>query len=134
MEYGDMLDRALERMPDMVFEKKRFEVPKAKTSREGKKTIFKNYKEIADYLQREPKHLLKFLGKELGAAWRKEGGSMAFIGRFSPQDFNERIEKYVKLYILCPVCGKPDTELTRVDRVPVLKCLACGAKNSVPPQ
>ena len=46
---------------------------------------------------------------------------------------NQKIEKYVKNYVICPVCGKPDTKLIKVDRVLVMKCMACGAVSPVPP-
>ena len=120
MEYEKMLDRAFEKMPKMVFEKKRFEIPRAQVSIEGNKTFVTNFNEICDVLNREPAHLLKFLGKEMGASGRMDGPRAVFVG------------KYAKTYVICPVCEKPDTKLTRVERILVMKCMACGAKSPVP--
>lgn len=132
MDYEKMLDRAFEHMPKMVFETKRFEVPKALVSIEGNKTIVKNFNELCDVLNRDPNHLLKFLGKEMGAAGRRDGSRVIFVGKFGPTVLNRRVEKYTKTYVVCPVCGKPDTKLKRVDRILVMKCLACGATSPVP--
>jgi len=126
-----MLDRAHEKMPAVVFEKKRFDVPKANVSIEGNKTVWKNFNEVIDYIKRDPKHMLKFMGKDMGAAWRFEGNRLVFVGKFSQSLINTKLEKYVKLYVLCPVCEKPETQLDKVDRIVVMKCMACGATNPV---
>ncbi len=131
--YEWMLERAYQLMPPIVFEKKRFEVPKASVFIQGKSTVIRNFKEIADTLNRDPKHIMKFLGKELGAAWRIEQNRAVLSGKFSSFLINQKIEKYTKLYVICPVCGKPDTKLIKIDRVEVMKCLACGAISPVPP-
>lgn len=127
-----MLDRAYENMPKMVFDKKRFEVPKALTAIEGNKTIVKNFSEICDTLNRDAAHLLKFLGREMGAAGRRDGSRVIFVGRFGSPTLNQKIAKYTKTYVVCPVCDKPDTKLTRIDRILVMKCMACGATSPVP--
>jgi translation initiation factor 2 subunit 2 len=44
---------------------------------------------------------------------------------------NQKVEQYVKEFVLCKECGKPDTELSKEDRMSFVKCLACGAKHSV---
>ncbi len=132
MDYEKMLDRAYERMPKMVFEKKRFEVPKAQVSIEGNKTLVKNFNELCDVLNRSPDHLLKFLGKEMGASCRRDGSRAVFVGKFGSTTINQKIERYTRTYVLCPVCGKPDTKLVRVDRILVMKCMACGATSPVP--
>ncbi|MHA1988975.1 MAG: translation initiation factor IF-2 subunit beta, partial [Promethearchaeota archaeon] len=43
----------------------------------------------------------------------------------------KKIESYVKEYVLCKECGKPDTKLIKEGRITFLKCEACGAKSSV---
>jgi translation initiation factor 2 subunit 2 len=130
--YEEMLKTAYEKMPPIVFEKERFEVPQIQASVEGNKTIIKNFSEIAGYVRREENQILKFIGKDMGAAWRKDGSRVIFVGKFGALAINKKIEKYVKLYVVCPVCEKPDTELKRIDRVLVMKCSACGAVNPVP--
>ncbi len=45
--------------------------------------MFDNFGEIADVLNRDPEHLLKFLLRELGTAGKVEGTRVIFQGRFS---------------------------------------------------
>ena len=42
-----------------------------------------------------------------------------------------KLESYVKEYVTCKVCGRPDTKLLKDDRITFSKCEACGAKTSV---
>ena len=132
MDYEEMLDRAYDKMPPIVFEKKRFEVPRAQVSIEGNKTVWKNFNEIVNYINRDSKHLLKFIGKDMGAAWRIEESRVVFVGKFGSSQVNQKLDKYVAAFVICPVCGKPDTKLEKVDRVMVMKCMACGATSPVP--
>jgi len=132
MDYDSMLNRAYKEMPPIVFEKKRFEVPKVQASIEGNKTIFKNFSEIAHYISRDEDHILKFIGREMGAAWRKDGNRIIFVGKFGSGQISQKLDKYIKNYVTCKVCEKPDTKLIKQDRVLMLKCMACGAVNSVP--
>ena len=110
MDYESMLERAYEKMPPVVFEKKRFEVPKLKVSIEKNKTVIKNFKEVADYIRRDPKHLLKFLGKEIGAAWRIEGSRAVFVGKFGQIILEKKLKKYLKLW------RKPFLSLRTIDQ------------------
>jgi translation initiation factor 2 subunit 2 len=34
-------------------------------------------------------------------------------------------------FVLCPQCGKPDTDLLKEGEYTVLKCSACGNRNNV---
>ena len=127
-----MLNRAHDKMPPIIFEKKRFEVPKPFVSIEGKKTVWKNFGEIAEYIHRDENQILKYIGKEMGAAWRKDGARVIFVGKFGRMIIEKKLNKYIKNYVVCPVCEKPDTTLKRIDRVLVMKCQACGAVSPVP--
>jgi hypothetical protein len=44
---------------------------------------------------------------------------------------NKKIEEYVKFYILCPICKRPDTKICDEAGVKIMICEACGAKNPV---
>ncbi|MBR9680527.1 MAG: translation initiation factor IF-2 subunit beta [Candidatus Altiarchaeota archaeon] len=132
MDYDLMLKRAYKKMPPIVFEKKRFDVPKVSVSVEGNKTIFNNFSEIVDYISRDENHILKYIGREMGAAWRREGSRVILVGKFGSHVISQKLEKYIKNYVICSVCDKPDTKLIKQDRILMLKCMACGATNSVP--
>jgi translation initiation factor 2 subunit 2 len=129
--YERLLDRAREQVPPEVFESKRFEVPKAVIFVEGNRTIFRNYRDIALALNRDPQHLMKFLMRELATAGVIEAQRAVFQGKFSNRAFDDLISRYTKNYVLCPECGKPDTRIEKEDRFQFLVCEACGAKASI---
>jgi len=110
---------------------RRFEVPKSRVLISGSKTIFNNFYEIASALRRNPQHLLKFLLKELATSVDMREKKVIFIGNFSQDLIDKKIDNYVKSYVLCPECGKPDTKLVKEDRNFFLVCEACGARHTV---
>ncbi|MCK9152295.1 translation initiation factor IF-2 subunit beta [Methanobacterium alcaliphilum] len=127
-DYNKLLDRAIEQLPPEVFETKRFSVPKAYSVIQGNRTFIQNFREIADALNRDPQHLLKFLLRELGTAGNLEGGRAIMQGKFTHFLINERIDDYVQKFVMCHECNRPDTRIIREDRIFLLKCEACGAK------
>ncbi|KUO41086.1 MAG: translation initiation factor IF-2 subunit beta [Candidatus Hadarchaeum yellowstonense] len=130
-EYEKLLDRAIEQIPKTVFESSRFQIPEADVSIVGNRTLLRNFKAIAAAFNREPEHLMKYLLRELGAAGDIQGTQAVFQGKFSPATVQERIQRYAEEFVLCKECGKPDTRLEKRERVYVLRCEACGARNPV---
>lgn len=131
-DYDKLLDRAIEQLPQKVFETTRFNVPKAYSVIQGNRTIIQNFKEIAEALNRDPQHLLKFLLRELGTAGNLEGSRAIMQGKFTHYLINDRIGDYVNRFIMCHECNRPDTRIIREDRIFLLKCEACGAKATLP--
>ncbi len=127
-DYDKLLDRAIDQLPQKVFETKRFNVPRAYSVIQGNRTIIQNFKEIAEALNRDPQHVLKFLLRELGTAGNLEGSRAIMQGKFTHYLINDRIDDYVKRFIMCHECNRPDTRIVREDRIFLLKCEACGAK------
>ncbi|MCL2116107.1 MAG: translation initiation factor IF-2 subunit beta [Methanobrevibacter sp.] len=126
--YESLLSRAIEQLPPEVFETKRFNVPKAYSVIQGNRTFIQNFKEVAEALNRDPQHVLKFLLRELGTAGNLEGGRAILQGKFTHFLINERLDEYVVKFIICHECNRPDTKIIREDRIFILKCTACGAK------
>ena len=127
-DYNELLDRAIEQLPEKVFESKRFTVPRAYSVIQGNRTIIQNFSEVADAMNRDPQHVLKFLLREMGTAGNLEGSRAIMQGKFTHYLINDRIEDYVKRFVMCHECNRPDTKIIREERVDILKCEACGAK------
>jgi len=125
------LDRAMKRMPTTRESKERFIIPSAKVFYEGKTTVLENFGAIADTLNRDPEHLMKYLLQELGTAGKIEGQRGIFQGKFSEAAIARQIEAYFEEYVVCTECRLPDTHLIKSDRVLTLKCDACGAHRPV---
>lgn len=129
--YEDLLARAMEKVPKQAGTGERFEMPQADLALQGNQTIFKNFSDIAQKLRREPKHLLKFLSKELASPGSLEGSRALFDTKLQAAAVQKKLETYVKEFVMCKSCGRPDTRLIKESRVDMAKCEACGARNSV---
>jgi len=133
LDYAKMLDEAYSKLPSSVFKRKRFEVPRPNITISGSRTIFHNFGEICDILNRDPNHVLKFLSKEMATAAAMEGGRVIFQGRFETETLERLIRRYVEQYVTCPVCRRPDTKIIKEKRLYFLECEACGARSSLRP-
>jgi translation initiation factor 2 subunit 2 len=132
-EYEALLERARSQVPKEVFEKKHrrltLSAPNSRT--QGSRTILYNLREIAEQLNREPHHLLKFLSKEMGTAGTIEGTYAVFQGKFERTVFENLLNQYMQDYLTCPVCRGIDTKISKEGRYYFLLCEACGARNSI---
>jgi translation initiation factor 2 subunit 2 len=129
--YEELLDEAYGKVKKPEGNGERFEIPKVEGHFEGKKTILTNFFQICSYIRRNPEHFQKFMLKELAASGQREGDRLVLNNTVPSAKINQKVEQYVKEFVLCAQCGKPDTELIREDRLSFVKCLACGAKHSV---
>ncbi|MBU0614691.1 MAG: translation initiation factor IF-2 subunit beta [Nanoarchaeota archaeon] len=132
MDYQELLKKARKDLPDSVFEKERFEIPKVRGHVQGNRTILSNFVQIADTLRRPADHMLKFVLKELATPGEiKRNGSVIIGSKIQASRINERIKKYAEQFVLCSECGKPDTKIEREGGFAYVKCQACGAKYPV---
>lgn len=132
-DFEKLLDKAYEELPENVkHHRSRFEVPAALVTIAGNRTIIENFVDIAEAMNRDPNHLLKFILREVATAGTLEGRRVILQGRFTPYLIGNKIKKYLKEYVICPVCGSPDTKIIKRDRFYFLKCEACGAETPIP--
>lgn len=130
-DYETLLEEAYKKTKQVKNSSERFEIPKVQGHFEGKKTILTNFFQIASHIRRKPEHFQKFMLRELAASGQKEGDRLVLNIKVPSAKINQKIEQYAKEFVLCKECGKPDTELTKEDRLSFIHCLACGAKHSV---
>ena len=129
--YEKLLDSAYKEVKQVSTNNGRFEIPKVEGHFEGKKTILTNFFQIASHIRRKPEHFQKFMLKELAASGQKEGDRLVLNITVPSEKINQKIEQYIKEFVLCKECGKPDTEIIKEDRLSQIHCLACGAKHPV---
>lgn len=131
-EYKKLLERARSQVPPEVFEHKRFEIERVESFIQGNMTIIPRFKELADFLRRNPQMILKYLTRELAtAASIDTGGRAIFQGRHNNSTINDLMIRFVDAYVLCHECKKPDTHIVRENRFLFIICEACGARESV---
>jgi translation initiation factor 2 subunit 2 len=131
-DYKLMLERAYEHLPEQVVSFERFKLPRAIVRMFGRRrSVIINFKEIADELRRDPEHLLNFLKNETGTRANFDGIRTIFQGKFNQDTIKNLMEIYIKKYVICPVCNRPDTHLVKDKRLLFLQCDACGARSSI---
>lgn len=134
--YEELLKRAQAKLPKEKSTGERFEKPYLRLftiGRRGRATIIQNFKEIADALNRDPRHIMKFLTNEMATAGNLEETRATFQGRFTRDTLDRLLNIYIDNFVICPVCKRPDTKVVKEKRFSFLTCEACGAKSSIKP-
>lgn len=129
MEYETLLDRAVQRLPEGALKKERFETPAWEVAQEGNRTYLKNFAEVCQKMDREPRALLKFMVSVIGTKGGLEERRALLIGNFNSATLQKGLEAFVQEYVMCPACHRPDTRLRKEERALVMKCDACGARH-----
>lgn len=130
-DYDTLLKRARTQLPEVGSKRERLELPRLNYARIGMRTVIFNFKEIADALDRDSQHLLKYLTGEMATAATIQGSRVIFQGKFSEDTFHRLMERYLETFVVCPVCKRPDTKIVKEKRLSFLVCEACGAKSSI---
>ena len=132
MDYEKLLNEAYEKVGQTEGTGKgRFEVPKIEGHFQGKKTILTNFFQIASFLGRSGEHFQKFILKELATSGYKSGERLVLNNKIPRKKIDDKIDKYVKEFVICKECGKPDTEIKKEGKVSYVHCLACGASHPI---
>lgn len=129
MDYEELLKRAKANLPEYN-SSARFEIPKPVAHQSGRQTFIRNFLDIAKTLRREPKHIAKYLSKELATPGVLKGSELVLQAKISAYMIEQRINDYVKDFVLCHECGKPDTNIIEEKQFSFIKCEACGARRS----
>jgi translation initiation factor 2 subunit 2 len=129
--YDDLLKRARSEIPEVTMKKERLEMPRLFVSMVGMRTTISNFKEVADTLDRDPQHILKFLTREMATAATYHDGRAIFQGKFPRDTYERLLQRYMENYVVCPVCKRPDTKIQKEKRLSFVVCNACGAKSSI---
>ena len=128
VDYDDQLSRALDETPGVTAGGDRFDLPDPNVRQEGNATIYENFQETVDRLDREESSVLKFIQNELGtSAGIDERGRARFTGEFDASRIGDAIEDFVDAYVRCPKCGLPDTRLVTENGAEMIRCDASGA-------
>ncbi len=131
MDYNALLQRARKNLPEISVAAERFEVPKVVGHIQGNRTVISNFHQIAAVLRRDVNHVLKYVLKELATPGGLTKSALILGTKVPASRINEKIVQYVRDFVVCPVCRKPDTKLLKEDKVTILKCSACGARHPI---
>jgi translation initiation factor 2 subunit 2 len=129
--YEELLKKACEKMPEVSTKQERLELPRLFINTVGMRTIISNFKDVADALDRDPQHILKFLTREMATAATFHDSRAIFQGKFQRDSFDRLLQRYTESFVTCPVCKRPDTKILKEKRLSFLVCNACGAKSAI---
>ena len=133
-DYESLLARAKKDLPEVSQSDARWEMPEPDVMYEGRMTVLRNVDDILSAVRREESHLVTFLLREIGTAGSKEGDRLILQGNVPMKAIKDRLDNYVKTYVLCSECHRPDTHLEKDERTLILKCEACGAHKPITPR
>ena len=131
MEYEKMLLEGIRCLPKEISKKERFEVPRVKGHIQGNTTVINNFHQIIQDLGGDKNHILKFLLKELATPGDVTKSALILRRKVSASSVNEKVQKYAKAFVICSLCGKPDTKMIKEGGIGFIRCMACGSKNPV---
>jgi translation initiation factor 2 subunit 2 len=129
--YDELLKRARAEIPEVTLKKERLEMPHLFVSTVGMRTTISNFQEVAETLDRDPQHILKFLTREMATAATFHDGRAIFQGKFPRDTFERLMQRYMENFVTCPVCKRPDTKIVKEKRLSFIVCNACGARSSI---
>jgi len=130
-DYESLLKRARSKIPEVASKQERLGIPRLSHRVIGMRTIIYNFKEIADALDRDPQHLLKFLSGEMATAATMQESRAIFQGKFPYDTFERLLQRYLESFVVCPICKRPDTKIVKEKRLLFLVCKACGARSAI---
>ncbi len=130
-DYDELLKRACSKMTGVSLKQERLELPRLLITTVGMRTIITNFKELADVLDRDPQHILKFLTREMATAATCHESRAMFQGKFRRESFDRLLQRYMESFVVCPVCKRPDTKILKEKRLSFLICNACGARSAI---
>lgn len=134
--YQRMIEEAYKKIPETGYKQvtTRFNPPTVRIFYQGKnKTVILNFGEIAEYLNRDPNIMRKFLTLELAAPASPSNGRLILHTRVDDITLQNTINYFIRRYVKCPVCGGYDTKLEKIRKNIMLKCEICGAESPAPP-
>eukprot|EP00343_Euplotes_focardii_P011039 CAMPEP_0205831566 /NCGR_PEP_ID=MMETSP0206-20130828/44418_1 /ASSEMBLY_ACC=CAM_ASM_000279 /TAXON_ID=36767 /ORGANISM="Euplotes focardii, Strain TN1" /LENGTH=203 /DNA_ID=CAMNT_0053136311 /DNA_START=24 /DNA_END=632 /DNA_ORIENTATION=- len=97
----------------------------------NQRTVVTNLPDISKALKVPVEYISRFLGKELATLTKYQSAKReaSFKGIHSAEALEAQLEKFEKLFIVCPKCGDGGTRLSvKPKRAVQIKCGACGAK------
>jgi translation initiation factor 2 subunit 2 len=132
MDYDKLLEKAHKELPEDIGTGERFEIPALEVLTEGNKTIIRNFSQVLQKIRRKPDQVIKYFTKEFAVPANQEGDRLILHRKLNRDLLNKKFNEYVKMYVVCSQCNKPDTHIEDTGhRSKLLVCEACGARTAV---
>ncbi len=130
-DYESLLKKTEDILSKSTVSQQRLQIPEPDIIQEGKVTIVRNFQDIVELINRDPKHISKFLMTEFGIGVTINGRRLTINRKISADQISAKIRQYMESYVVCYECNSPDTEIQKIGRTYVLACKACGAQHPI---
>ncbi len=130
-DYEKLLSKAEPVLSGSNKNQERLQIPEPDIIYEGKVTIIRNFMDMVDLINRDPKHISKFLMTEFGIGVNISGKRLIINRKISADQINTKIRQYMDSFVICYECNSPDTDIQKIGRTNVLVCKACGAQHPI---
>merc|ERR1712080_302700 len=92
-----------------------------------------NFSDLAESVNRDPQHLMKFLFHELSTTGSlNKDGKLFLKGVFLQSQIQELFRVYLDNFVICKTCGSTDkTYIKKEHRLFFLKCDNCGGSRAI---
>ena len=94
-------------------------------------TVFENSQSFSKALNINDEFLCKFISNKLSCQLQQTPLNYYFKGHHNPDTILSMINNFIKIYILCPNCDLPETNLFLDDGIISHDCESCGQKNNI---
>lgn len=91
-------------------------------AKNGGTTIIENAEQVARDIYRDLSDLKSCMAKGIGGRVQIEGNTLAVQGRWTQEELQQLLTRYIQAHVLCSKCGNPETVLVKKKR----RCQACG--------
>lgn len=101
--------------------------------KEGSRTVIKDWSKFINSVNREQVHLQNFISTELASviSYNLEKDNLYIKGRFSINEIEIILKKYIKLYVICSSCKSLNTNFNKKGRTLIIKCNKCGCEKGI---
>ena len=131
-DYHEMLDELYQRLEKFVPKADvRWEPPEFKVIPEKKRVRIVNFRQVCDSLKRNVEFCRKWFSKQCATPANLDGQVLILNTRLSPNFLADKLKLFIKKFVICKECGRPDTELVHEKGTIILYCHACGARYTV---
>ncbi len=137
LSYDDMLNMFYDRIhrehPEYNLKNKRIVVPPPRIALEGgKRTVWFNFNETSNALNRNIQHFKDYVVSELGTSGSIDAEHRLHImGRPKQLQIQNVVSHYIRDYVACRMCKGYKTSYIKDNRLFYISCQDCGAKRSV---
>jgi len=123
----DFTNTSMDGTVDQCARYKMPQITSSQINKKGGQTQITNLSEVANQIKRTNREIFSYIQR--GLATSSGNDKKAILnGKFTTEQLQTLLVKYIQEWVLCGVCDNPETSLTKTKKELFLSCAACGGK------